>query len=118
MILVDTSIWVNHFRRKNIQLEELLSHEAVYCHPLIIGELACGNLHHRNEILDLLSELPTAVIVTDQEALAFIEQHQIMCKGLGMVDVLLLAATVVSNLKVLTDDKVMKQVAIKLEILY
>jgi len=111
MVLVDTSVWVSHFRRKNNHLENLLSQEFVYCHPFIIGELACGHLHHRDEILYLMHELPMAIQATDQDVLIFIEKHQLAGKGLGIVDVYLLASASLSGLLIWTEDKRMRQVA-------
>ena len=111
MILVDTSIWVAHFRHKNLRLENLLSDEFVYCHPLIIGELACGNMSNRREILTHLQELPVVSPVTEQEALVFIEKNRLMGKGLGIVDIHLLASAFLSGLSLWTEDKPMQLVA-------
>lgn len=110
MVLVDTSIWVSHFRRKNTLLEELLLSESVYCHPLIIGELACGHLKSRDEVLNLMQELPMAIQATDQDALIFIEKHHLAAKGLGIVDILLLASASLSGLSLWTEDKRMLQI--------
>jgi len=111
MVLVDTSVWVSHFRRKNDRLENLLSQEFVYCHPFIIGELACGHLQNRDEILYLMQELPGAIQATDKDVLIFIEKHRLMGKGLGIVDIHLLASASLSGLLIWTDDKRMRQVA-------
>lgn len=111
MVLVDTSVWVSHFRRKNNQLENLLAEESVYCHPFIIGELACGNLHDRNEIIHLMHELPESVEATTQDVLVFIEKHRLMGKGLGVIDVYLLASASLSGLLIWTEDKKMRQAA-------
>jgi predicted nucleic acid-binding protein len=73
MVLVDTSIWVTHLREGNQDLETLLLDAAVLCHPFIVGELACGNLRNRNEILSLLQALPMAPIVEFDEFLHFID---------------------------------------------
>jgi len=117
MVLVDTSVWVSHFRRKNARLENLLSKEFVYCHPLIIGELACGHLHDRDEILSLMHELPMAIQARDQDILIFIEKHQIVGKGLGIVDVHLLASASLSGLFIWTEDKKMRKIAHQLQII-
>jgi predicted nucleic acid-binding protein len=111
MVLVDTSVWVAHFRRKNDRLENLLSQEFVYCHPFIIGELACGHLKNRQEILSLMGELPEAIQATDKDVLVFIEKHRLAGKGLGIVDTHLLACASLSNLFIWTDDKRMRQAA-------
>lgn len=116
MILVDTSVWVSHFRRKNKHLEDVLSQEFVFCHPLIIGELACGNLHNRDEILYLMHELPVATYATDEDVLVFIEKHRLMGKGLGIVDIHLLASAILSGLSIWTEDKQMLQAAQRLHL--
>ena len=116
MILVDTSVWVSHFRRKSDRLENLLSQEIVFCHPFIIGELACGHLHNRDEILSLMQELPVTVQVSDQDVLTFIEKNHLVGKGLGIVDVYLLASASLSNVFVWTEDKRMNKVAHQLHL--
>jgi predicted nucleic acid-binding protein len=116
MVLVDTSVWVSHFRRKNSRLEDLLLLESVCCHPLIIGELACGNLHNRSEILNLLNELPTVAVANEQDALHYIEKYRLMGKGLSIIDVHLLASASLSTALLWTEDKRMGQTARQLGI--
>ena len=118
MILVDTSIWISHFRYGNPRLETLLLNVEVACHPFIIGELACGNLKNRQEILSLLKALPTAMTADHNEALHFIEQHQLMGMGLSYVDVHLLASALLSTILLWTKDKGLKKAALKLNISY
>lgn len=91
MILVDTSVWVSHLRDGNVRLDRLLYNGDVVCHPFIVGELACGNLKNRTEILSLLQSLPMAVKAEHEEVLQFIENNQLMGKGLGYIDIHLLA---------------------------
>lgn len=91
-MLVDTSIWVDHFRRGDPELTKLLERGEVECHPFVIGELACGNLSARAEILTLLRELPQTPIVDHDEALAFIENYRLTNRGLGWIDIHLLAS--------------------------
>ena len=74
MVLVDTSVWVSHFREGNKQLESLLNEGEVVCHPFVIGELACGNLKNRSEILTLLQVLPPAKEATHDEVMEFVEE--------------------------------------------
>lgn len=93
MILVDTSIWTDHLRANEPALQRLLEHGHVLGHPWVTGELALGNLSQRQEILGLLSSLPAAPVVTPEETLVFIEGHHLMGRGVGYVDVQLLAAT-------------------------
>lgn len=97
MILVDTSVWIWHFRGREPDLAELLDTRQVLMHPLVIGELACGNLPGRREVLQALHELPTAPRATDDEALTFIEQHRLMGQGINYSDVHILASVVLSD---------------------
>ena len=92
MILVDTSVWVDHLRTGVPELGALLEAGEVLTHPWVVGELACGTLRRRAEILELLGHLPAAPVATHDEVLAFIERHALMGRGLGYVDVHLLAA--------------------------
>ena len=111
MILVDTSVWVSHLRDGNSNLEQLLNNEDVLCHPFIIGELACGSIKNRNEILSLLNALPKAEILDDEEALLFIERNNLMGKGLGLIDIHLLASTILSEAALWTLDTKLKHEA-------
>jgi predicted nucleic acid-binding protein len=92
VILVDTSIWVDHLRVGDAQLAALLNSGQVLMHPFVVGELACGNLSNRIEVLALLGHLPRAAVATNAEALFFIERHKLMGQGIGYVDAHLLAA--------------------------
>ena len=117
-VLVDTSIWVNHFRSGNSHLQDLLDNTEVVCHPLVIGELACGNLKKRKEILALLAALPMAPEVDHEEALEFTEINKLMGKGIGFIDVMLLASSRLSALPIWTNDSKLKEAAQKLNISY
>ncbi|MFO1423745.1 MAG: type II toxin-antitoxin system VapC family toxin [Candidatus Competibacteraceae bacterium] len=106
MILVDTSVWVDHLRVGEPQLAELLNANRVWVHPFIIGELACGNLHSRKTVLSLLRKLPTARLATDDEVLFFIERHGLMGRGIGYIDAHLLAAMpLIGTVRLWTRDK-------------
>lgn len=118
MVLVDTSIWVDHLRRGNPRLEELLSSEIVTCHPFIVGELACGRLRNRERILALLQALPSARKAEDDEVLRFIDTHRLMGQGIGLVDVHILAAAQLSSLLLWTADKALQTVARRLRLAY
>lgn len=111
MILADTSVWVDHFRRRTIRLPALLEAGEVVCHPFVIGELACGNLRNREEILALLQALPQAAVVTQQDALGLIETRDLMGRGVGWVDVHLLAACLVTDAALWTLDRRLAAVA-------
>ena len=116
MILVDTSVWVDHLRRGNARLEALLLAGTVSCHPFVIGELACGNLRKREEVLTLLGELPTSRVATHTEALALVDAHQLMGRGIGYVDLHLLAAALIDRLPMWTLDKRLAGIADRLGI--
>ncbi len=93
MILVDTSIWIDHLRAGDPELSELLRESQVLGHPWVTGELALGHLSRRSEILGLLHNLPQATVATDDEVLALIDKRQLFGVGIGYVDAHLLAAT-------------------------
>lgn len=118
MVLVDTSVWVSHLRETYGHLVDLLNDGEVACHPFIVGELACGNLRNRSIILSLLEAIPTAATVEHEEMLTFIESHSLMGKGLGYVDVHLLASATLSRLPIWTLDKKLEQAADTLRIKY
>ena len=102
MILVDTSVWIDHLRRGNARLAGMLQDGVVVSHPFIIGELACGAMRQRAAILSLLAELPVTTTATHGEALAFIEARRLMGRGLGYIDVHLLAAASLDRLALWT----------------
>ena len=118
MILADTSVWISHLRRHNQRLDDLLGLELIFCHPLVIGEISCGNLKDRSLILALLEELPKACAVMHQEALGFIEEHRLMGLGLGFIDVHLLASCRMTGLSIWTEDKPLQKAAQRLQLLY
>jgi predicted nucleic acid-binding protein len=97
MILVDTSVWIDHLRAGVRALVAALERGEVFMHPFVLGELACGNLANRQELLQLLGQLPMAPIATDAEALGFIEHHKLMGRGIGYVDVHLLASVALAG---------------------
>ena len=103
MILADTSVWIDHLRRTDSQLRAALEANQIYIHPMVVGELACGNLRNRT-ILAHLQLLPHATVATHDEALAMIEQHKLMGRGVGFVDVHLLASAKLSNASLWTSD--------------
>jgi len=92
MILVDTSIWIDHLRQSNERLTRLLNQGQVLAHPYVIGELALGTLQNRDEILSALLDLPLAPVATDDEVLRFINQNVLYGMGIGYIDAHLLAA--------------------------
>ena len=92
MILVDSSLWIDHLRARSVRLVAALEWGEVVMHRFVIGELACGHLNNRHELLDLWSRLPSAPVATDDEVLGFIERHRLMGQGLGYIDAHLLAS--------------------------
>jgi predicted nucleic acid-binding protein len=112
VILVDTSVWIDHFRMGNTALVEALEREDVLTHPFVVGEIACGELKRRQEILGLLDALPVAVVASDEEVLLFIERHRLMGKGIGYVDAHLLASVALTEAaRFWTLDKRLAQLA-------
>jgi predicted nucleic acid-binding protein len=118
MVLVDTSVWVSHLRDGNTVLTDLLNDGRVYCHPLIIGELACGNLKDRALILSFLQLLPMSIEAEYEEVLSFIENKCLMGKGIGYVDTHLIASAVLTGVLIWTLDKKLAHVADSLHIKY
>lgn len=119
MILVDTSVWVDHLRKRSPALSAVLEQGAVMIHPFILGELACGNLKNRREILRLLRDLPQTPVATEPEAMEFIERRALMGRGLGYIDVHLLASVVLADDALLwTRDRHLRAAASDLGVAY
>ncbi|MDP2211660.1 MAG: PIN domain-containing protein [Candidatus Aquicultor sp.] len=118
MVLVDTSVWVAHLRLGNIKLETLLNDDGVLSHPFVIGELACGNIKNRSEILSLLEALPVATQAGHNEVMQFIEIHSLMRLGLGYIDMHLLASTLLTNASLWTLDKKLYEVALRMRLAF
>lgn len=114
MVLADTSVWVSHLRDGHEGLRALLEEGVVLCHPFIIGELACGDLVNRTEIISLLCALPQTSVAAHDEVLAFIEARDLAGKGLGYVDVHLLAAAVVTGVPLWTRDRRLNRAALEI----
>ena len=118
MVLVDTSVWVNHFRRGVHHLAKLLMDAEVACHSFIIGELACGNIGNRDEILNLLRSLPLAPAINMDEYLYFVERNQLYGIGIGFVDVHLLASAKLAGVPLWTTDRKLQHAAHNLDLSY
>ncbi len=116
MVLVDTSIWVDHLRQGSRKLEKLLVDAEVMCHPFIIGELACGNLKNRREIISLLLSLPMTPTIEFDEFLFFMDRNHLMGKGVGFIDLHLLASAQLAGVTFWTADKKLKSSADQLEL--
>ena len=115
MILVDTSVWVDHLRASDKALAALLDAGVVLAHPFVIGELALGNLRQREIVLTALSDLPHASVATDVEVLHLIDRHALFGRGIGYIDAHLLAAVqLTAEAELWTMDKRLHDVALQL----
>jgi predicted nucleic acid-binding protein len=114
MILVDTSVWADHIRRKNEAMADLMNDGQVLIHPFVIGELALGNLENREIYLSSLNVLPTSIVATDEEVMSMIESKALFGSGIGYIHVHLLASASLSRAKFWTNDKRLHSAAIRL----
>ena len=114
MILVDTSVWIDHLRQGDTQLAAALEAVHVRVHPFVVGQLACGNLRARTEVLGLLQALPTILVANDKEVLFFMAEQNLMGQGIGYVDVHLLASARLGGALLWTRDKRLHAVATEL----
>lgn len=118
MILADTSVWVEHLRRGHARLAALLDRGEVLIHPLVAGEIACGSLRNRAELLELLDNLPRAAEASHEEARGLIERYALFSLGLGIVDVHLLASARLGKAPLWTLDRRLLAAARRLEVAY
>ncbi|MGO8920766.1 MAG: type II toxin-antitoxin system VapC family toxin [Stellaceae bacterium] len=115
MILVDTSVWLDHLRAGDKALTSLLEAALVLAHPCVIGELALGRLRQSELVLGALQDLPQATVAMDQEVLQFIHRHALLGLGIGYVDAHLLASTrLTSGASLWTRDQRLRAVAERL----
>jgi predicted nucleic acid-binding protein len=117
MILVDTSVWIEHFRAGNERLKTLLFDQQVLCHPFVVGELACGTLQKREAILAILKALPEAHLLEHKEVMSFLEAQRLYGHGIGWVDAHLLASTLLTGCAIWTFDKPLRRAAAALNVL-
>ncbi len=110
-MLVDTSVWIDHLHHGEAELTAALQAGQVYIHPFVVGELACGNLRSRAEVLGLLQALPQIPVATDKEVLFFMDTHALIGRGIGYVDVHLLAAARLGAHVLWTRDKKLHAIA-------
>jgi len=111
MVLVDTSVWVDHWRRGNDELAALAEEDRIVVHPMIIGELALGALRSRAEVLGDLRDLRAAGMAEHEEVLELVERHKLWGRGIGWVDAHLLASSLLDDVKLWTMDKHLGRVA-------
>ena len=118
MILVDTSVWVDHLRRPDSEMNDRLTARDILIHPFVIGELACGTLPDRS-VLQRLDGLPQIVPATDDEVLSLIESHRFMGRGIGFIDAHLLTSVVSqSGVSLWTRDQRLKRIAEEMGVAY
>lgn len=114
MILVDTSVWIDHLRRGDRELGTALEAGKVVCHDFVIGELACGHLSARAEILSLLGALPRAPVVDHEEVISFVERHGLAGVGIGWIDAHLLASARLEQVELWTRDAPLRRAALRI----
>jgi predicted nucleic acid-binding protein len=105
MVLADTSVWIEHFRRGVPELANLLSSALVVTHPFVIGELACSNLKNRVTLLSDLAALPSATVASDDEVMGMVEKRRLWGRGLGWIDAHLLASAALTRCQLWTFDR-------------
>jgi hypothetical protein len=119
MILVDTSVWIDHLRRTDAHLSNLLNEGRVRMHPHVLGEIALGSLQNRTVVLEAMRDLPTVNVATDDEVFRFIATHALFGLGIGYTDAHLLAATKLSpSTRLWTRDRRLSDAAAQLRIAY
>jgi predicted nucleic acid-binding protein len=115
MILVDSSVWIDHFHKTDAHLSEILELSEVAVHPMVVGELALGNIRNRKTVLELLSDLPIVETARHSEVMAFIESHELYGRGLSFIDAHLLASIAISPETLLwTRDKRLHAAAVEM----
>ncbi len=116
MVLADTSVWMEHFRRGQPGLAKFLNQGVVLMHPFVVGELSCGNLHDRSTVLSNLNALPFAKLASHSEVMQLMEARKLYGLGLGWIDAHLLASALLSNCLLWTFDKRLSKVAASLKL--
>lgn len=118
MILADTSVWVDHLRTADPRLQSALADSAILVHPAVTGELACGTLSRRRDVLSYLAGLPAASVADSEETMFVIESRKLWGKGIGWTDAQLVASALLSGCKLWTRDRRLHEVAVALRIAY
>jgi predicted nucleic acid-binding protein len=111
MILVDTSVWIDHLRAGNRMLRSLLEDAEVLVHPFVVGEVACGTLRNREEVLSLLQALPEAQVAEHEEVMGVVDRERLHGRGIGWIDAHLLASARLSSAVLWTFDRRLSKVA-------
>lgn len=118
MILVDSSVWIEHIRSDGSVLDDLLDSNSILIHDFVIGEILLGHLKKRKAITNLMSILPRAIIATNNEVIEFIENNKLFGLGIGFVDAHLMVSAILSKAKLWTYDKKLKEIAKNLGVAY
>jgi hypothetical protein len=113
-VLVDTSVWIDHLRKGNARLAGHLEGGEVLTHPCVIGEIACGNLSRRDEVLALLRSLPRVTTASDHEVFVFVERHRLAGSGIGWIDAHLLASAALAKARIWSLDARLDRIARRL----
>lgn len=116
MILVDTSVWIDHLRHSERRLLQLLESGTVLTHPLVIEEIACGHLRDRQKITALLHKLPSAPVATHAEVISLISNKTLYGVGLGAIDVHLIASAMLAQVKIWSKDKALSRESTRLNV--
>lgn len=116
MVLVDTSVWINHLKSKNEYLVDLLISEGALIHPFVIGELACGSIKNRDKILTYLNDIPKSIVPEHEEVISFLNSKKLFSRGIGWTDANLLLSSILSKSKLWTLDQRLRAVSIELRI--
>ena len=119
MILADTTVWIDFLagRFSALELRSLLAANRVVCHPAVRGEIALGSITRRDEVLRLLSQLPRAPVIGDDEVFALIETSKLSASGIGWIDAHLLASAMTGRHLIWTGDKGLTKIASRLGVL-
>lgn len=118
-VLLDTSVWIRHFKTSNLRVVQLLESESVVSHEFVVTEIACGSLKSREETLGYFQELITLPTVSAQEVMLLIESKRLYSRGIGLVDAHLLASTlIVPDTQIWTADKRLESIAREMGIAY
>ena len=118
MILLDSSVWIDHLRKAEPAVVSLLNDHEVLCHPFVIGEIACGSLAQRQLVVKTLSALPKVTIAEHEEVLSYIKSHQLFSLGLSFIDIHLLASCTLSATQIWTRDRRLNDAATSLSLSY
>lgn len=116
MILVDTSVWIQHLHAPEVRLQALLEASSVACHPMVLGELSCGRIARRTEFLGALAALPMARSCEDSEVMNMVERRHLFGSGIGWIDAHLLAAALTHDLQLWTLDASLRRAAFLLRV--